>query len=90
MPIEPGLGHFDGHARFMGIRHDRHSFPQLSKMLQKLLCTAQEADHMIQFLGHGHDIDSHSLRPVVQICPGQFAFDRAVHRHQCVARLFEL
>jgi hypothetical protein len=74
----------------MGIRHDRHPLPQLSKVLQKLLRTKQETDHVIQFLRHGHDIDSHSLRPIVQISPGQFAFDRAVHRHKCVAGLFDL
>ena len=74
----------------MGIRHDCHSFLQLLKVLQELLRTAEVADHVIQFFGHSHDIDSQSLRPIMQIGPGQFAFDRAVHRHKCVARLFKL
>ena len=59
----------------MGIRHDRYPLPQLAKVLQKLLRTKQEADHVIQLLGHGYDIDSHSLRPIMQIGPGQFTFD---------------
>ena len=45
---------------------------------------------MIQLLCHGHDIDPHSLRPIMQISPGQFTFDRAIHRHESVARFFEL
>ena len=89
MPIEPSLGDFHRHTCLVRIRHNRHALPKLAKVAQEIFCSRQEPDHVIQLTMQRHDIDSHPLRPIMQIGPGQFAFDRAIHRHQPVARVLE-
>ena len=87
--IQTRLGGFDGHTRRMGVRHDGHMLPEPPKMAQKLLGTGQEADHVIEFFVHRHHVDTDPLRPVVQVRPCQFAFDRSIHRHQSFAGFFK-
>lgn len=87
--IEAGLGGFDLHAGLVGVGQHNNPFSSRSQFAEKGLGTRQKSDQVGQFFVHRDNIDANTLRPIVQIRPGQLAFNRPVHGHETLARGLE-